>query len=74
MKTYRNLSFLFVFAFFISIIACKKDTKETAQLESVPGINLELMDKTISPKEDFFKHVNGKWLETTEIPADRPPE
>ena len=71
MKTYRNLSFLFVFAFFIRIIACKKDTKETAQLESVPGINLELMDKTISPKEDFFKHVNGKWLETTEIPADR---
>ena len=71
MTNNKNLYFLLVIALFTGIISCKKDTKETAQLESVPGINLDLMDKSISPKEDFFKHVNGKWLETTEIPADR---
>jgi len=39
--------------------------------EKTPGINLDYMDNTVKPNEDFFKHVNGKWLETTEIPADR---
>ncbi len=71
MKTNKSTTFLLVFALSLSIISCKKDVKETAQLESVPGINLDLMDNSISPKEDFFKHVNGKWLETTEIPDDR---
>jgi len=26
------------------------------------GIDTSLMDKTISPKNDFFKYVNGTWL------------
>ena len=57
---------------FLGLVACKDDAKnETAIVESAPGINLELMDKSVSPNEDFFKHVNGKWLETTEIPDDR---
>ncbi len=71
MKTNKSLPFLLVFVLFLGMISCKKDAQETAQLESVPGINLDLMDKNVSPKEDFFKHVNGKWLESTEIPADR---
>ena len=29
--------------------------------QKTPGINLSLMDKTISPKNDFFKIVNGTW-------------
>nr|WP_231961705.1 M13 family metallopeptidase [Urechidicola croceus] len=37
----------------------------------VPGIDLAKMDQNVSPKEDFFKHVNGSWLENTEIPSDR---
>jgi len=57
----------------ISIIACKDDVKkETAQVvEKIPGINIDFMDNTVNPSEDFFKHVNGKWLETTKIPDDR---
>lgn len=57
----------------MSIIACKDDVKkETAQVvEKIPGINLDFMDNTVNPSEDFFKHVNGKWLETTKIPDDR---
>ena len=36
-----------------------------------PGINLSLMDKSVSPKDNFFKFVNGTWLKNTEIPADK---
>jgi endothelin-converting enzyme/putative endopeptidase len=29
------------------------------------------MDPDIRPQDDLFGHVNGRWLEETEIPADR---
>ncbi|WP_371271583.1 M13 family metallopeptidase [Flavobacterium sp.] len=35
------------------------------------GIDLSLMDTSVSPKDDFFNFVNGTWLKNTEIPADR---
>ncbi|MEC4048088.1 M13 family metallopeptidase [Flavobacterium sp. SUN046] len=35
------------------------------------GINLDLMDKTVRPNDDFFKFVNGTWVKNTEIPADK---
>jgi len=31
----------------------------------------EGMDTSIRPQDDLFRHVNGHWLETTDIPADR---
>ncbi len=31
----------------------------------------EGMDPTIRPQDDLFGHVNGRWLETAEIPADK---
>ncbi|RXM45292.1 M13 family metallopeptidase [Flavobacterium sp. YO64] len=36
-----------------------------------PGINLSNMDTKVSPKNDFFRYVNGAWLDKTEIPSDR---
>ena len=30
------------------------------------------MDRTVRPQDDFYRHVNGTWLATHEIPADRP--
>ncbi len=36
-----------------------------------PGINVANMDTKISPSQDFFRYVNGTWLEKTEIPSDR---
>lgn len=35
------------------------------------GIDLEGMDRSTAPGDDFFKHANGAWLRTTEIPPDR---
>ncbi|GAL78732.1 peptidase [Algibacter lectus] len=58
---------------FLSVVACKTDEKKEtiAQVETVPGINLEFMDTTTKPNDDFFRYVNGKWLDNNEIPSDR---
>lgn len=54
------------------LFSCEGEKKtETAEAVKVPGINLEYMDTSVSPKDDFYTYVNGKWMETTEIPADR---
>ncbi|WP_456315186.1 M13 family metallopeptidase [Pseudomonas shirazensis] len=36
-----------------------------------PGINVSYMNTKISPGQDFFRYVNGTWLDKTEIPSDR---
>ena len=36
-----------------------------------PGINLDLMDKSVRPQDDFFNFVNGTWNKNTQIPADK---
>ena len=35
------------------------------------GLDVQSYDAAIRPQDDLFRHVNGKWLATTEIPADR---
>jgi len=42
----------------------------TAQQRS--GLDLASIDRSVRPQDDFWRYANGKWLATTEIPADRP--
>ncbi len=35
------------------------------------GLDPDGFDKTIRPQDDLFLHVNGRWLMSTEIPADK---
>ncbi|RKH14859.1 M13 family peptidase [Corallococcus sp. CA053C] len=35
------------------------------------GIDTPGMDPSVKPGDDFYRYVNGKWLDTTEIPAER---
>ena len=35
------------------------------------GLDLQWVDTAIRPQDDLFQHVNGQWLRTHEIPADR---
>ena len=35
------------------------------------GIDTAQMDTSVKPGDDFFKYVNGKWLATFKIPADK---
>jgi putative endopeptidase len=64
----------------VAISACspapQSSDKETAtpMEKTVPlssGIMQENMDLSVKPGDDFFNYVNGKWLEKTEIPADK---
>ena len=41
------------------------------QYQMARGINQEYLDKDTSPGEDFNQFVNGGWMRSTEIPADR---
>jgi len=34
------------------------------------GVDLNGMDRTIRPGDDFYSYANGQWLKTNEIPAD----
>lgn len=35
------------------------------------GIILDELDPEVRPQDDLFRHVNGRWIERTEIPADK---
>jgi putative endopeptidase len=35
------------------------------------GIDLQWIDSSVRPQDDFFKFMSGKWLANAEIPADR---
>ncbi len=35
------------------------------------GIDTTAMDKAVKPGDDFFKYVNGAWLATFKMPADK---
>ena len=50
------------------LVQCKNEPAET---ETQPGLALEYLDTTVNPSQDFYQFVNGKWLDNTEIPADR---
>ncbi|MFF2272510.1 M13 family metallopeptidase [Agromyces sp. NPDC058136] len=35
------------------------------------GIKQDELDAAVRPQDDLFRHVNGKWIARTEIPADK---
>tara|TARA_R110002051_G_scaffold66515_12_gene120516 strand:+ start:4374 stop:6422 length:2049 start_codon:yes stop_codon:yes gene_type:complete len=61
----------FLAAGLVALASCKEEPKPAAEVEQIPGIVLENMDTTQSPKSDFYNYVNGNWMKFTEIPDDR---
>ncbi len=47
--------------------ACKTEKEAEAKAQ---GILLENMDTSEKPTDDFFRYVNGNWLDNTTIPDD----
>lgn len=40
--------------------------------ESLPaGIDPSELDPNVRPQDDLFRHVNGKWIDRTQIPSDK---
>ncbi|MDX2437215.1 MAG: M13-type metalloendopeptidase [Acidobacteriota bacterium] len=52
------------------LAACGQQASEE-EVVLTGGIELANMDTSVRPQDDFFRYVNGSWLATTEIPADR---
>ncbi|KQR93339.1 endothelin-converting protein [Chryseobacterium sp. Leaf180] len=51
----------------VNVVAVNTETKIFPE----NGINLEYMDKTVRPQDDFFTYVNGNWVKDTQIPSDK---
>lgn len=51
----------------------KPSTPIAAQPVAAPlsGIDLRNVNPAVRPQDDMYQHVNGKWLERTEIPPDK---
>lgn len=43
----------------------------SATQELHQAINLSHMDTTVRPQDDFYNYVNGNWMKTAVIPADK---
>ncbi|QGK76285.1 M13 family metallopeptidase [Flavobacterium sp. SLB02] len=59
-----------VFCAFSAMLCCVTIEAQNAKPKE-PGINLSNMNTKVSPGQDFFRYVNGAWLDKTEIPSDR---
>ena len=55
------------------LAACGQQPEPTTAPTTAPrsGIDLSAMDTTIKPGDDFFSYVNGTWVKSTEVPADK---
>ncbi|MFZ6845361.1 M13 family metallopeptidase [Undibacterium sp. RuTC16W] len=47
------------------------DTPKTTATGAFSGIDVAYIEPSVRAQDDFFTHLNGKWLKTTEIPADK---
>ncbi|UTY57016.1 M13 family metallopeptidase [Massilia sp. erpn] len=52
-----------------SAVASKAAVSAEKKLGS--GIDTQFIDPAVRSQDDFFVHLNGKWLSTAEIPADK---
>lgn len=61
MKQIKN-KFLFLLIILAGIVANAQTNR---------GINIDYLDTSVKPGQDFFRFVNGKWLDQNPIPDDR---
>jgi putative endopeptidase len=58
------------------LMGCSKPSDGPAALAPVAstlasGIDMQFTDTSVRPQDDFYTYINGKWLATVEIPADK---
>jgi putative endopeptidase len=65
----RHLSLLVLAMLLVLPAYSQYSPQEDPSLE--PGVDLTAIDPSVRPQDDFYRFVNGRWLERTEIPPDR---
>ena len=65
-----NLSKQMLFAI-PAIMGLAEGQAQDTGAKKEPGINMSYMDKAVKPQNDFYRFVNGTWLDKTQIPSDK---
>jgi putative endopeptidase len=56
----------------LSLMAAFASAADTVTpVAPISGIDKQYIDPTVRAQDDFFTYLNGQWLKTTEIPADK---
>jgi putative endopeptidase len=56
----------------LSLIAAFASAADVAKpVAPISGIDVQYIDPAVRAQDDFFTYLNGRWLKTTEIPADK---
>ena len=61
----------------VLLVACSKEPAPAAAPPAPKaaygsfGVDLAQMDTSVKPGDDFYRYVNGKWLDSFPMPADR---
>lgn len=59
----------------LALVACSssgaRDSAPLKAAQPVSGLQPEYFDNTVRPQDDLYRHINGKWLDSVEIPADK---
>jgi len=73
-----KLHYLTAVAGVLFLAACSKpaespkaETAPAAAPALVSGVDTQYVDDATRAQDDFYRHFNGKWLDTFEIPADK---
>src|ERR1051325_7583355 len=67
----RALLFIVLCAAACGATSERPTTADGAKPAALHGVDLDAMDRSVRPGDDFFKYANGRGLAETEIPADR---
>lgn len=65
---------LFLLAGVCAVNTVDAQSKKTTTMSQTTekGLDLSAMDKSVRPQDDFYNYVNGSWMKTAKIPADKP--
>ncbi len=63
--------FLMACAAGAALLAGQASAQESEPRFGTFGFDVEGMDRSVQPGDDFNRFANGAWLETTELPSDR---
>lgn len=53
------------------LVACGNPPKEIPAKTEEKGLDISAMDTSVRPQDDFYNYVNGSWMKTAKIPADK---
>ncbi len=52
-------------------MACGVQSDETQVPTTKSGLDLANFDTSVRPQDDFYRYVNGKWLDSYQLPEDK---